>query len=194
MQIQKDMNWHFVLLVISVLQISFMWGFESDIDRPSTDEFLLEQRVQMLRGNDGSWRIPDSVSGPTASADRQGLKDSPLTIHDVSGVRLGEVYQLRSSDKYVGLLLVVNKVGKARGMASGFSDVEWPLDRVSREVTLNDLNNSLFEPRFYLILDEDRLLLRVNLGKKELELNEIYLDAGEIGRGKGRTPTRASER
>jgi hypothetical protein len=92
------------------------------------------------------------------------------------------------------LLLVVNQHGRAEGLSSGFSEVDWPLDRVAREVTLNDLDNTLFEPRFYLVLDEDRLLLRVNLGKKELEMNHIYLNADEIHRGGGRVPARGLER
>jgi hypothetical protein len=90
--------------------------------------------------------------------------------------------------------VVTNEKGKAVGLPSGFSESEWPLDRVSREFTLNDLNNALFEPTFYLILDEDRLLLRVNLGKKELELNDVYLNADEIRRGNSRKSERALKR
>jgi len=85
---------------------------------------------------------------------------------------------------------VANQQGRAKGLSSGFSEMEWPLNRVSREFTLNDLDNALFEPKYYLILDEDRLLLRVNLGKKELELNDIYLNAGEIRRGNSRDTDR----
>jgi hypothetical protein len=80
------------------------------------------------------------------------------------------------------------------GLSSGFSEAQWPLDRVSHEVTLKDLNNPLFEPKFYLVLDEDRLLLRVNLGKKELELNGVVVNVGEIRRGKARVPARGLER
>jgi hypothetical protein len=184
MKERKGLNKSFLLLIALLLSCSALAG-----DAPSLDE-----RVQLLRGNDGSWRIPDSVGERSTTAERQGLQNDPLTIHDVAGTRLGEVYQIRSSEGYVGLLLVVNEQGRAKGLSSGFSEVEWPLDRVSREVTLNDLNNSLYEPKFYLILDEDRLLLRVNLGKKELELNDVYLLAGEIRRGEGRIPNRGLER
>ena len=194
MQTRTSMKRGFLLLVTFAFQVGLLVGFESQGVRPVGDLPSLDERVQRLRGNDGSWRIPESVNGVKTTADRQGLRSTPLTIHDVSGARLGEVYQLRSSADYVGLLLIANEKGRARGLSSGFSEVEWPLDRVSHAVTLNDLNNTLFEPRFYLILDEDRLLLRVNLGKKELELDDVYLNAGEIGRGNSRVPKRALER
>ena len=190
MQIRRNMNSWFLLVVAFVLNCALLLGSESQVDRLSTSEMSLDQRIQLLRGNDGSWRIPDSVNTRASAADRQGLQNAPLMIHGVSGTPLGEVFQIRSADKYVGLLVVVNQQGRAKGLSSGFSEVEWPLDRVSREFTLNDLDNALFEPKYYLILDEDRLLLRVNLGKKELELNDIYLNAGEIRRGNSRDTDR----
>jgi len=194
MQIRKSMNWSLLLLTTFVLHVGLLVGSESHVDLQERGAPSLDERIKALRGNDGSWRIPDSAGGSARTSERQGLRSAPLTIHDVSGERLGEVYQLRSSLDYVGLLLVANERGKAAGLSSGFSEAEWPLDRVSREVTLNDLDNTLFEPRYYLILDENRLLLRVNLGKKELELDGIYLNAEEIGRGKSRVPRRAMER
>jgi hypothetical protein len=184
----------FLLLLAFVLNGGFLVGFESQVDRSVRNVPSLDERVQLLRGNDGSWRIPDGVNSRTAAADRQGLRGDPLTIHEVSGEILGEVFQIRSAQDYVGLLLVANEKGTAKGLSSGFSDVEWPVARVSREFTLNDLNNPLFEPKFYLILDEDRLLLRVNLGKKELELDGLYLDVDEIRRGNSRDSERALQR
>lgn len=187
----KNMKRCFLLLVAFVLHCSLLAGLEAQVDRPVRS---LDERVQFLRGNDGSWRIPDSVNAGAAAADRQGLRGDPLTIHDVSGDRIGEVFQIRSAKDYVGLLVVANERGRAKGLSSGFAEVEWPLDRVSHEVSLNDLNNPLFEPKFYLVLDEDRLLLRVNLGKKELELDDVYLNASEIRRGNSRDPERALQR
>jgi hypothetical protein len=188
------MKWSFLLVMTFVVSVGLSMGSESPVNLRENGSLSLEERLKALRGNDGSWRIPDSVGGSATTSERQGLRSAPLSIHDVSGERLGEVYQLRSASDYVGLLLVANQRGKARGLSSGFSEAEWPLDRVSREVTLNDLDNTLFEPKYYLILDENRLLLRVNLGKKELELDGISLNADEIGRGKSRLPGRVTER
>ena len=194
MQTGKSMKKSFLLLVTLTLSSSHLVGFESQVERPVRDTSTLAERVRNLGGNDGSWRVPDSAGERATVADRQGLQDNPLSIFSVSGARLGDVFQLRSAERYVGLLVVTNEKGQAEGLSSGFSEAQWPLDRVSREFALKDLNNALFEPQFYLLLDEDRLLLRVNLGKKELELDEVYLSAGEIRRGKGRNRERATQR
>ena len=191
MKIGRKFEKCFPLALAFIVNLGVLFGLASE---PIREASSLDERVALLRGNDGSWRIPDSVGDKSSLASRQGLKNRPLSVHDVSGERLGEVYQIRSSEKYVGLLLVANQRGRSLGLSSGFSEVQWPLDRVSHEMSLKDLNNSLFEPSFYLILDEDRLLLRVNLGKKELDLNDVYLNADEIGRGNVRVPARGLER
>ncbi|MGW8181788.1 MAG: hypothetical protein ACWGQW_23915 [bacterium] len=182
MQTGRNMNSWFLLLAAFVLSSAWLLGSEARVEPHASSEMSLDEKVRLLRGNDGSWRIPESVGNRASAADRQGLQNDPLTIYGVSGTPLGEIFQIRSADRYVGLLMVVNQKGRENGLSSGFSEVEWPLDRVSREFTLNDLDNALFEPKYYLMLDEDRLLLRVNLGKKELELNEVYLNAGDIRR------------
>jgi len=194
MKTEMIMKSCFLLLFALILNVTRLAGAESRLGASAGDLASLDERVQLLRGNDGSWRIPDPVQKPSTISERQGLRGDPLTIHDVTGEQLGEVFQIHSYQDYVGLLVVVTQAGRERGLTSGFSDVEWPLNRVSRKLALNDLNNALFEPKFYLVLDEDRLLLRVNLGKRELEFDDVYLDAGEIHRGSSRDSGRSLER
>ena len=193
MQIRQRSTWY-LFAIACFVNCSLVVGFQSQTSRSAAEVRSLDARVRSIQGHDDTWHVPDAASSRTRAADRQGLQSAPLTIYDVSGGFLGEVFQIRSSEGYVGLLVVPNDMGRQRGLNSGFSDVEWPLDRVSREYTLNDLDNSLFEPKFYLQLDEDRLLLRVNLGKRELELSGIHMSVSEIQRGDARKPKRALQR
>jgi hypothetical protein len=193
MQIRKQRTWYLYTIVFLV-NCSLLVGFQSRASRPASEVRSLEDRVRSIGGSDDSWHIPDAVNSRVTAAGRQGLQSEPLTVYDTSGGFLGEVFQVRSHEGYVGLLVVANDRGRQRGLNSGFTDVEWPLDRVSREYTLNDLDNSLLEPKFYLQLDEDRLVLRVNLGKKELDLSSIHLSVGDFRRGVVRESTRALQR
>jgi hypothetical protein len=140
---------------------------------------LAEEGLVVLRGNDGTWHIPDSSGIQGGSASHLGTRDNPLPIYDLKGVAAGEVYQVFSSEGYVGFY-VVSYPEKEQKLVSGFLNAGWPLDQAGRELELLDLDNPLVEPGFHLSLDEDRLVLRVNLGNRELELGSLVYEVSEI--------------
>jgi hypothetical protein len=102
-----------------------------------------------------------------------------LPIYDLTGLPVGEVYQVFSSEGYIGFLVLSFREEK-QGLLSGFVDVKWPLDQAVGELALLDLDDPLLEPDFHLSLDEDRLVLRVNLGNRELQLGSPICDTSEI--------------
>ena len=195
MQIQKknDRGLMFVvLLMLGLCLVTVSFGFQGVGTRP--DRSSVEDRLSVLRGNDGSWHVPEGIDRGQSSRDRAGFRDDPLLIFDVAGRRLGEVFQVYSAEEYKGLLVVTNDRGRASGIPAGFSDEAWPLDQVARDLTLRDVDSNLLEPRFYLVLDEDRLLLKVNMGKQEVGLDDVHLSVGEIRRGSPRSSGREVQR
>jgi len=130
---------------------------------------------QETRSND-RWRIAESSRDQDSLA-RLGTTASPLRIVDIDGRVIGEVYRIEEAGEYRGLAILSNR--SVAGLRSGFSTAQWPIERLAQSLKALDADDPLKEPEYRLVIDEDRLLLWVNLGKIEKELEFMPLDLRE---------------
>jgi len=123
-----------------------------------------------------SWRIAESTPAQSR-IDRLGTIGWPLEVVNAAGRVAGEVYRIEESGKYQGFVLLRSQ--SALDIRSEFFAQKWPLDQLSDALKAIDADDPLKEPRMHLAIDEDRLVLRVNLGKVEREFEFTRFDPEE---------------
>jgi len=126
-----------------------------------------------------TWRIAASTPAQNR-IDRLGAIGWPLELVNLAGRVTGEVYRVEEAGKYQGFVLLRNQ--SASDIRSEFFARRWPLDQLSKALQAIDADDPLKEPRMHLAVDEDRLMLRVNLGKVEREFEFTRFDPEEGNR------------
>jgi len=130
-----------------------------------------EKILRRIQPAGESWRIPEPLESDDHWS-RLGKSGRPLIVRDAAGRSIGEIYQVRSHQTYRGLLMISRGSGR-------FYELSWPIERVMKELRRYDLNNPLEEVDQFLVIDEDQLILRVNRGKRELDVPVMSFDVNE---------------
>jgi hypothetical protein len=80
---------------------------------------------------------------------------------------------VKSAGRYRGFMLVGKDFTRFYGKA-------WPIDRASKDIRRYDLDDPLKEVDQFLMVDEDRLILRVNRGVREIDISVMQFDLEEL--------------
>ncbi|MFB3904968.1 MAG: hypothetical protein ACE15E_16070 [Acidobacteriota bacterium] len=137
----------------------------------------LQNVLSRVPGARNGWRIAEAAGEQNLLA-RLGTAGFPLRLLNANGRVSGEVYRIEESGKYQGLVLLRSR--SAAEIRSAFFARKWPLEQLSKALKAMDADDPLKEPDVHLAIDEDRLVLRVNLGKVEREFEFMRLDPKEV--------------
>ena len=169
------MRYRVLISLVLLLSVSLASAEER---RPTTSSRSTELRSMLsrVRGVKTTWRIAESTPAQNR-IDRLGTIGSPLELVNSAGRVAGEVYRVEELGRYQGFVLLRSQ--SALDIRSEFFARKWPLDQLSKAFQAIDADDPLKEPRMHLAIDEDRLVLRVNLGKTEREFEFTRFDPDE---------------